>query len=112
MKISISESYIKLGRQNEGDKLFESYLKDDPEWGWGWIGWSDCYWIFHGNEQNDYEKAEAILKKALSVKGLHDSITMSNVTFCLFFIIIINYISYPLHIYLLHYFDLNIFCYF
>lgn len=72
MKISIAESYIRLGRQNEGDALFERYLKDDPEWGWGWIGWSDCYWIFHGNEHNDNEKAEAILKKALSVKGLRD----------------------------------------
>jgi len=72
MKIAIAESYIKLGRQNEGDALFESYLKDDPQWGWGWIGWSDCYWIFYGNKYNDNEKAEAILKKALSIKGLRD----------------------------------------
>lgn len=72
MKLTIAESYISLGKQNEGDALFESYLKKDPEWGCGWIGWSDCYWIFHGNKHNNYEKAEAILKMALSVEGLRD----------------------------------------
>lgn len=72
MKRSIAESYINLGRQKEGDALFESYLMEDPKWGWGWIGWSDCYWIFSANKQNDYEKAEAILKKALIVEGLRD----------------------------------------
>lgn len=72
LKRSIAESYIHLGRKKEGDALFESYLKKDPKWGWGWIGWSDCYWIFHGNKQNDYQKAEAILKKALTVEGLRD----------------------------------------
>lgn len=72
MRRSIAESYIDLGRQKEGDALFESYLMEDPKWGWGWIGWSDCYWLFHGNKQNDYEKAETILKKALTVEGLRD----------------------------------------
>lgn len=74
MKRSIAESYIKLGRTKEGDNLFESYLKEDPAWGWGWIGWSDCYWIFHGNKQNNYDKAEAILKKALTIEGLRDRV--------------------------------------
>lgn len=72
MRRSIAESYIDLGRQKEGDALFESYLTEDPTWGWGWIGWSDCYWVFHGNKQNDYEKAENILNKALTVEGLRD----------------------------------------
>ena len=72
MKRSIAESYIDLGRQKEGDELFESYLIEDPKCGWGWISWSDCYWIFSGDEQNDYQKAEAILKKALIVEGLQD----------------------------------------
>ncbi|MBU3130630.1 hypothetical protein [Clostridium tagluense] len=43
MKRAIAESYINLGKQKEGDVLFESYLMEDPKWGWGWIGWSDCY---------------------------------------------------------------------
>lgn len=72
MRVSIAESYIKLGKPNEGDALFDSYLKDDPQWGWGWIAWSDCYWTFHGNKENNCEKAEAILKKALSVEKLRD----------------------------------------
>jgi tetratricopeptide (TPR) repeat protein len=72
MRRAIAEAYSSLGRQNESDALFESYLKEDPKWGWGWIGWSDCYWILRGEEHNDYEKAETILKKALSVEGLRD----------------------------------------
>lgn len=72
MKRSIAESYINLGKLKEGDDLFESYLREDPKWGWGWIGWSDSYWIFHGNKYNDYPKAEAILKKALTVEALRD----------------------------------------
>lgn len=72
MKISIAQSYINLGKQKEGDALFEKYLMENPKWGWGWIGWSDCYWIFYGSKQNDFEKAETILKKALTVPELHD----------------------------------------
>ncbi|MDD4570211.1 MAG: SEC-C metal-binding domain-containing protein [Tepidanaerobacteraceae bacterium] len=70
MRRAMAESYILLGKQKEGDALFESFLKDNPQWGWGWINWSDCYWLSHKN--NDSEKAEAILKKALSIKGLMD----------------------------------------
>lgn len=72
MKVSIAESYIKMGKQNEGEALFESYLIDDPQWGWGWIAYSDCYRIFSGDKQNDPKKAEAILKRALAVEGLED----------------------------------------
>lgn len=72
LRRSIAESYINLGKQKEGNALFESYMMEDPKWGWGWIGWSDCYWINHKNKQNNYEKAENILKKALTVEGLRD----------------------------------------
>ncbi len=72
MKRAVAESYIDIGRQEEGDTLFEGYLQEDPEWGWGWIGWSDCYWIFPVSPHINYEKAEAILKKALTVPGLRD----------------------------------------
>ncbi len=72
MRRAMAESYIFLGKLNEGDALFENFLKTDPQWGWGWINWSDCYWLFHRNKDN--EKAEAILKRGLSVEGLRDKI--------------------------------------
>ncbi|MCB2300284.1 tetratricopeptide repeat protein [Clostridium tagluense] len=72
MKRIIGESYIGLGRSKEGDAVFESYLSEDPKWGWAWISWSDSYWMFNGNKQNDFQKAEAILKKALIIEGLRD----------------------------------------
>lgn len=71
-KRAIAETHFYMGNIKKGDELFEKYLSDDPRWGWGWIGWSDFYWIFYGNKQNDYPKAEAILKKALAVEELRD----------------------------------------
>ena len=48
-------------------------MKDETDWGWGWIAWSDCYWLLRpiGLEQ-DFEKAEQILRKGLSVKKVSD----------------------------------------
>ncbi|MFD3157905.1 hypothetical protein ACFIJ5_13705 [Haloimpatiens sp. FM7330] len=72
LKASIAESYIRLGRQREGDALFNSCLNDDPKWGYGWILWSNCYWTFYGTKQIDYQKAESILKNALTIGELRD----------------------------------------
>jgi hypothetical protein len=30
------------GHQQKADELYQSWLDDDPAWGWGWIGWADC----------------------------------------------------------------------
>jgi len=27
----------------KAEELFRSWLDADPAWGWGWIGWADCY---------------------------------------------------------------------
>jgi tetratricopeptide (TPR) repeat protein len=72
MKLAIANSYFDLGRREKSDAIFESYLLEDPKWGWCWISWSDCYWISHKNTEEDYPKAEAILKKALNTQGLRD----------------------------------------
>jgi len=43
MKRAIAESYFEIGEPEKTDSLYKKWLKEDPKWGWGWIGWSDCY---------------------------------------------------------------------
>ena len=70
IRMDMAESYFKLGNQQESDRLFGEWLEADPEWGWGYIGWSDCY-ADHLKEPN-YERAEAILTDGLLHPGLRD----------------------------------------
>jgi hypothetical protein len=51
MKCAIADSYFSLGNKKKTDSLYREWLEKDPQWGWGWIGWSDCYWLcFKGIE--------------------------------------------------------------
>jgi len=67
----MAESWFQLGEPDKGEALFRNWLKEDPEWGWGWIGWSDCYWHLDEKIRNP-EKAETLLKQGLAVPGVRD----------------------------------------
>ncbi|HEY9788183.1 MAG TPA: SEC-C metal-binding domain-containing protein [Candidatus Obscuribacterales bacterium] len=69
---ALAESYDHLGEGEKADALYEQWLKEDPAWGWGWIGWSDCYHVFCRPERKDVGKAEELLTKALAVTNLRD----------------------------------------
>ena len=71
IRISLAESCFKNGNIEKTDALFQGWLEQNPGWEWGWIAWSDCYWLWelHGGEE-DFDKAETILKRALSTPGL------------------------------------------
>ena len=71
MKRAIAESYFEIGEPEKTDSLYKKWLKEDPKWGWGWIGWSDCYW-FYKKGNKDYEKAEKILKEGIAAVGVRD----------------------------------------
>ena len=45
MRSSLAESYFTLGEAQKGDALFKKWLEFEPDWGWGWIHWSDCFWL-------------------------------------------------------------------
>ena len=71
---AIAESYFLLDNRQECDRLFDMWLHNNPDWGWGYIGWADCYFFCVERETTDLEKARSILEKALSRKILRDRI--------------------------------------
>jgi tetratricopeptide (TPR) repeat protein len=68
----LAETYFALGQAEQGDQLFRQWLQEDPRWGWGWIGWSDCYFLCAEERDKDASRAEQILKQGLAVAGVED----------------------------------------
>lgn len=69
---ALAESWFDLGETGKADDLYREWLNADPQWGWGWIAWSDCYW--HTRTQfADLRRAEELLHKGLSIVGVRDS---------------------------------------
>jgi uncharacterized protein YchJ len=77
MKRAWAESCFSIGETIKAEALFQQWLDEDPSWGWGWIGWSDCYRYLDKNNQ-DLDKAEKILRDGLSVKGVRDKKEIQN----------------------------------
>ena len=66
---AIAESYFETGDHEECDRLYETWLQEDPDWGWGYIGWSDCYWEL---DEPRFDRAEEILIQGLNRSELRD----------------------------------------
>jgi tetratricopeptide (TPR) repeat protein len=69
---AIADSHFELGNEEECDRLYSMWLGADPNWGWGYIGWSDCYHFGKNKTEAHLRKAEAIITKALEQKDLRD----------------------------------------
>jgi tetratricopeptide (TPR) repeat protein len=67
----LAESYFEMGETRKADTLFQEWLKADPHWGFGWIGWSDCY-RFTRNGQLDMNRAEELLREGLAIPEVRD----------------------------------------
>ena len=65
------EALWRLGRRAEAEAVYAELVKRFPNEGWGYIGWADEYWLFDDSSK-EYEKAEAILKRALARPNLQD----------------------------------------
>jgi hypothetical protein len=72
MRRALADATFGQGDRARGDALFEQWLQDDPRWGWGWIGWSDCHSLFAADADRDPRRAEALLKQGLDVSGVRD----------------------------------------
>jgi uncharacterized protein YchJ len=68
---ALAESYYELGDTGKAESLYREWLAADPCWGWGWIGWSDCY-RFTRTERKDLQRTEQILREGFSVADVRD----------------------------------------
>ena len=68
---ALAQSYYELGETDKGESLYRVWLAADPSWGWGWIGWSDCY-RFARAEGRDWSRCEQILLEGLSGADVRD----------------------------------------
>ncbi len=68
---ALAESYYELGDTASAEALYRGWLHLDPRWGWGWIGWSDCY-RFTRTELRDRVRAEQLLREGLAIADVRD----------------------------------------
>ena len=68
---ALAESYFELGEVEKAEALYRAWLAVDPCWGWGWIGWSDCY-RFTRTEQADLSRCEQILREGFAISEVRD----------------------------------------
>lgn len=61
----IADSYFKLGETEKCDELYSLWIDENPDWGWGYIGWSACYWFKRNKNSSYINRATEILEKAL-----------------------------------------------
>ena len=71
-RIGMAEAYFELGDSAAGEKVFTEWLRDDPDYGLGYVGWADCYRLIIDDKQ--YEKAEEILLTAYARSDLRNKI--------------------------------------
>jgi tetratricopeptide (TPR) repeat protein len=69
---AVADSHYSLGEKEKCDNLYSTWLEQNPDWGWGYIGWSDCYWFDKSKDTLNLKKSEEILKRALLRESIHD----------------------------------------
>ena len=74
MRRALAGFYTNLDEMDTVDELFGGWLREDPQWGWGWTGWSDCYYILR--KERNADKAEQLLVQGLAVAGVRDEVDM------------------------------------
>ena len=74
-KRALAESYFEVGQTDKAEALYREWLQNDPRWGWGWIGWSDCY-FFGQPSAKDLEKSEKLLSEGLSIADVRDRLDL------------------------------------
>jgi len=68
---SLAESLFKLGEVEKTEALYREWLAADPRWGWGWIGWSDCYRFTRAGHV-DLNRCEQILREGIAITQVRD----------------------------------------
>jgi tetratricopeptide (TPR) repeat protein len=68
---ALAETYYELGETASAEALYRGWLNLDPRWGWGWIGWSDCY-RFTRTELRDWGRSEQLLREGLAIAEVRE----------------------------------------
>jgi hypothetical protein len=68
---ALAESYFEASLTGKAEELYQGWLAADPEWGWGWISWADCY-TAGWREARDYGRAEELLRRGYATPGVRD----------------------------------------
>jgi len=75
-RIGIAEAYSDLGDADAVERLYTEWLRDDPECGWCYIGWSDHHRFNESGE--GYARAEEILLAGCARESLRDKIDLAD----------------------------------
>ena len=70
MRRALASFHCRLGETDKVDSFYEDWLSRDSQWGWGWIGWSDCYRFDCG--KLDPTRAEDLLQRGLAISNVRD----------------------------------------
>ena len=68
-KMRRRDGKLRSDEEPQSPNTRDSALPADPAWGWGWIGWSDCY-RFTRTELQDLKRSEQILREGLTENTL------------------------------------------
>ena len=68
---ALAGSHFELGDTEQTEGLYRAWLTADPGWGWGWIGWADCY-RFARRDRQDLGRAEQLLVEGLAIPAVRD----------------------------------------
>ena len=71
-RIALAEAHYSIGDESGGEQLFEEWVREDPDSGWAYSGWSDCCRCDDSSGTGN-EKAEKILLAGYERSGLRDS---------------------------------------
>jgi hypothetical protein len=70
---AIAEAWFWLGETAKAEQLYRSWLDDDPQWGFGWVGWASGYMPPPGKGLfTDHRRAEDLLRQGYAVSGVRD----------------------------------------
>jgi tetratricopeptide (TPR) repeat protein len=70
-KRSLAETYYLMGQPEVGEKHFIQLIEEYPDNAWGYIGYSDQYWL--EKDYKNYEKALKILNEAYNRGTVNES---------------------------------------
>lgn len=71
-KECLAETLYEMGEEEKADALFETWLAEEPAWGYGWIRWARLK-EEKAESRADNEKCETILRRGLAIKNVRDA---------------------------------------